>query len=90
VAVWPHRGQAWSELARERLKNAALNQARRVIVDDHREQARSYKDWVHNISMCTAALLVGAGARLRLASDGGLSHGDPVCRQKAGFTLVPK
>ena len=33
-----------SELAREKLENDAGCQASRVIVDDHREQARSYID----------------------------------------------
>jgi hypothetical protein len=32
-----------SELAREKPENAAGYQASRVIVDDHREQARSYR-----------------------------------------------
>ena len=32
-----------SELAREALENAAFTQHTRVIVNDHREQARSYK-----------------------------------------------
>ena len=31
-----------SELARDGLKNAAFSQQTRVIVNDHREQARSY------------------------------------------------
>ncbi|SDU84939.1 hypothetical protein SAMN05216202_0534 [Pseudomonas mucidolens] len=33
-----------SELAREELKSAALNQASRVFVNDLREQARSYSE----------------------------------------------
>jgi len=32
-----------SELARDDLKSAALNQSARMIVNDHRERARSYK-----------------------------------------------
>ena len=32
-----------SELAREERKNTAFNQTTRVIVDDFREQARSYR-----------------------------------------------
>jgi hypothetical protein len=33
-----------SELARDGLESAAFNQNTRAIVNDHREQARSYKD----------------------------------------------
>ncbi|OIN44633.1 hypothetical protein BLL37_00410 [Pseudomonas azotoformans] len=38
-----HPQSCRSELAREKPENAALNQAYRVIVDDLREQARSYR-----------------------------------------------
>jgi len=35
-----------SELAREKPEGAALIQDASVIVNDHREQARSYKVWI--------------------------------------------
>ncbi|CAI8812076.1 hypothetical protein EMIT0P74_10297 [Pseudomonas sp. IT-P74] len=43
-AFWRNAVQCRSELARDGLKSAAFSQQIRVIVDDHREQARSYKE----------------------------------------------
>ncbi|VVP56615.1 hypothetical protein PS850_05798 [Pseudomonas fluorescens] len=37
-----YRASCRSELAREKPENDAGSQACRIIVDDHREQARSY------------------------------------------------
>ncbi|PNY73729.1 hypothetical protein C1751_19990 [Pseudomonas fluorescens] len=37
-----------SELAREEPEDAAVNQAARVIVDDLREQARSYREQLND------------------------------------------
>ena len=39
-----------SELAREDPEGAAVNQAARVIVDDLREQARSYREQLNDLS----------------------------------------
>jgi hypothetical protein len=58
-----------SEPAREKRKSNALRQSARVIVNDHREQARSYRFlWCGQNRMYTAH-----PRRSKLARDGGLS-----------------
>ena len=44
-----------SELARENLKDAAFIQNERVIVNDLREQARSYRGWGSFFSLFSAS-----------------------------------
>jgi len=41
-----------SELARDGFKSTAFNQNARVIVNDHREQARSYSDELCYLRVC--------------------------------------
>ena len=43
LALWLEPKTCRSEPARDGLKSTAFNQQARVIVSDHREQARSYK-----------------------------------------------
>ncbi|KWV71897.1 hypothetical protein PFL603g_04438 [Pseudomonas fluorescens] len=45
-----HSAFCRSELAREKRQHTALNQATGVIVDDFREQARSYSEYFLNVS----------------------------------------
>ena len=50
LCVWWYASPCGSELAREGRKCAALNQNLRVIVNDLREQARSYRDLHRSIA----------------------------------------
>jgi hypothetical protein len=58
-----------SEPARERRKATAGNQTARVIVDDHREQARSYRESAVCIEAGDATKHCGSG----LARDDGIT-----------------
>ncbi len=48
-----------SELAREERKDTAFNQMTRVIVDDFREQARSYRGLVNSAVESAASKAAG-------------------------------